>query len=58
MTLPGSMITSALQEWTDTMTESNQTSAVPLSVSKERKAKIFYEHGKVSRAFEALSAPS
>ena len=37
------------------MTESNQTSAaVPLSVSKEKKAKIFYEHGKVSRAFEAL----
>ncbi|KAF8548483.1 hypothetical protein OG21DRAFT_1606912 [Imleria badia] len=28
------------------MTESNQTSAVPLSVSKEKKAKIFYEYGK------------
>ncbi|KAH0830217.1 hypothetical protein J3R83DRAFT_1574, partial [Lanmaoa asiatica] len=28
------------------MTESNQTSTVPLSVSKEKKAKIFFEHGK------------
>ena len=35
------------------MTESHQTSAVPLSVSKEKKTKIFYEHGKVSRAIEA-----
>lgn len=35
------------------MTESNQPSAVLLSVSKEKKAKIFYEHGKVSRALEA-----
>lgn len=32
------------------MTESNQICAVPLSVSKEKKGKIFYEHGKVSRA--------
>lgn len=54
MALPGSIITSALQHWTGAMTESNQTPAVPLSVSKEKKAKIFYEHGKVSRAIEAL----
>lgn len=36
------------------MTESHQMYAVPLSVSKEKKAKIFYEHGKVSHAIEAL----